>query len=157
MALPATAANVVSLRIGWPAMSATSGLTVAARTRWEIGPQPRDQRQDCPVKGLRCYRTNLLEGDPASCIDDKGLRHAVNPPVDRDPPADVGPSAGIRITHPIEPAGRIIGLVLVIEAMDWDRVLRFQPHQHGMLLAARDAPGCEDVDQRNLAFQIARR
>src|SRR6516164_10127534 len=142
MALPVTAANIVSLRIGWPAMCATSGLTIAAGTCWKIGPQPRDQRQDCPVKGLRRYRANLLEGDPASCIDDEGFGHAVNAPVDGDPPSDVGPGAGIGITHAIEPTGRIIGLVFVIEAMDRDRALRFQPHQHGVLLAARDAPGC---------------
>src|SRR3546814_1920693 len=84
-----------------------------------------------------------------------GLRHGVDAPIDGGAPFAVGTGSRIWIAQRVEPARGILGPVLVVEAVDRDDALGLQPHEQRVLLATRHAPGCEDVDQRNLS-QIGR-
>src|SRR5579863_3852501 len=102
--------------------------------------QARDQWQDRPLKNFRRERADLLEGDATLAIDDVRLGNAVDAPIDRHASVTIGAGARVGIAHRVEPARGVVGLVLVVEPVDWNDPLRSQTHEQRMLFTAGDAP-----------------
>ena len=99
----------------------------------------------------------MLVGDAPVRVDDEGLRHAVDAPVDTDATVGVGAGARVGITELGKPGLGLPGLVLVVDSVNRNDVSTRELCEQRMLVAARHAPGGEHVHERDLADQILAR
>src|ERR1700687_4844154 len=102
-----------------PSLSRDAGegqLTGYAR-RNESFFERRDERQDRAVETRLGQRPDMLVANAAGPIDDEGLRHAIDAPIDANPPV-IGADPRIRIAERGDPGERGIPLVLVVDAVD---------------------------------------
>jgi hypothetical protein len=143
--------------------STTVRIARAAKSsvRIEALPSPRaargHERHDRFVQRLFCKRADLLERDAPVGTDDEGLRYPVHAPVDGDAAIAIGAGPRVRIAEGIEPAGGILGLVLIVDAVYRHLLVPSELQQEWVLLPAGDAPRGEDIDQRDLAVEITTR
>src|SRR5262249_24608240 len=100
-------------------------------------------------------RAHELVGDAAIAADEEGLRHAVDPPIDRRAAIAVGPGGNEWIAVAADEAARILGLVLVIDPDDADALILGELHEQRRFVVAGRAPRRPYVDQRDRAFEIA--
>ena len=106
---------------------------------------------------LRRDRTHELEGDAAVAADHEGLRHPIDPPIDRGAAVAVGAGGDERVAVAADEAARVVGLVLVIDADDANALVLGELHEQRRFVVAGRAPGRPDIDQRDRAFEIAAR
>src|SRR2546426_9435378 len=99
-------------------------------------------------------RADALVADHAALVDDVGLRHAVHAVVDADPAVEIEGRQPVRIAEALQPAERIVGLVLVIEPVQRRRGALRELDQHRMLVAAGDAPRGPYVEDPHPALQV---
>src|SRR5690606_36082973 len=90
----------------------------------------------------------------AITIDDGGFRYAVYAPVYSGLTFRIVGTRGIGIAEALQPGEGVAPLVLVVDAVNGDDVLLGELQQHRMLFPAGRAPGCPDVHQAHLAFEI---
>ena len=84
--------------------------------------------------------------DYALTVNDEGFGHAVHPEFDTNQPIRIHKRLHIRIPAILnQPAGGIVILVLVIQAVDRYDIFSGQFHHHWMLELASDAPRCPDI------------
>src|SRR5438445_5944716 len=99
-------------------------------------------------------RADALVTDHAALVDDVGLRHAVYAVVDADPAVEIEGRQPVRIAEALQPAERIVGLVLVIEPVQRCRAALRERDEYRMLVAAGNAPRRPHVENPHLALQI---
>src|SRR6267143_1318224 len=99
-------------------------------------------------------RADELVADHAALVDDVGLRHAVHAVVDADPAVEIEGREPVRVAKALQPAERIVALVLVIQPVNRHRAALREFDQDRMLVAAGDAPRRPHVEDPHLALQI---
>src|SRR5712691_4438095 len=99
-------------------------------------------------------RADALVADHAALVDDVGLRHAVYAVVDADPAVEIEGREPVRVAKALQPAERIVALILVIQPVQRCRGALRELDQHRMLVAAGDAPRGPYVEDPHLALQI---
>src|SRR6266480_1381922 len=112
------------------------------------------QRNELVAHQLAGDRADALVADHAALVDDVGLRHAVHTVVDADPAVEIEGREPVRVAKALQPAKRIVALVLVIEPVQRCRGALRELDQHRMLVAAGDAPRGPHVEDPHLALQI---
>src|SRR6188508_2150733 len=134
------------------AESASSSATIALQS--ESGIELLQQRLDLVRQHVGRQRADVLQADDAVLVDDEGLGHAVDAEVDADPALDVVERGVVRIAEAGQPAGGVLALVLVVEAVERHHLLLRELDQQRMLLAAGDAPRGPDVEHPDLAAHV---
>src|SRR3954464_7171226 len=115
-----------------------------------------DQRQDSLREDLAGDRADLLVANEAALVDHIGLGHAVNAVIDANAPFGVDYREAVRIAVGGEPAQTVLALVLVVKAVERHCAALRQLEEDGMLVAARYAPRCPDVQQPDAAQALLR-
>src|SRR5438132_5461559 len=113
------------------------------------------QWQQLLLEDLRRDRADAFVADDAELVDHVGLGHGVDAVVDRDPAVEVVDRKLVGIAHASEPRQAVLAPVLVVEPVDRHGAAGGEIEQHGMLLAAADAPGSPDVEHPHLAEHVA--
>src|SRR5215468_9780441 len=139
-----------------PAMATSGSLPSAAPNERTAGSAPlgsADRWNDLGLERLGRDRPDVSVGDAARAIDDEGLGHAVDTPLDGGPAVAVRADGDKRIAVAAEEAPRGCRLILVIDAEHAHAGLLLEPHQNGMLFNAWDAPRSPEVDDGDLALR----
>src|SRR6185369_6751960 len=92
-------------------------------------------------------------GDLAITADHVGLRHAVDAEIDRDAAGAVDADAGIGIAVTAEIAPRRSLIVLIVNAVEPDRLILGESHEQRMLDLTFDAPRGKHIDDGRLALR----
>src|SRR5437879_8194021 len=130
---------------------------VAARSRsWRIlsTAQFFHQRQHLLLEDLRREGPDALVADDAELVDHVGLRHAVDAVVDPDLAVRVVDRKPVGVAHAFQPRQAVFSLVLVVESVEGHGAARGEVEEHGVLLAATDAPGGPHVEDPDLAEHL---
>src|SRR6516162_1926401 len=122
-------------RTASPSRNATNSARFAGRCR-----DPADQRQDLAFHIFGRQRADLAKADVAAAVDDVGLRHAVNPEIDRRAAGAINPDTAIGVPETVEKTARVLRLVLVGYPFEGDARSMRQRHQLRVLFTAGDAP-----------------
>ena len=106
---------------------------------------------------LLAQRSDKAIGDRAVTLDDKCLRHAIDSPIDRDPPLTVGADPCKRVARLGKKAPDVRRIVLIgnpeqTHPLASEGRVRRKPHHQLMFLVARHAPGGKDIHERDLAL-----
>src|SRR5688572_1406891 len=96
-------------------------------------------------------------GDASVRTDDEGFGNAINAPVNADPPFEISAGARIGITQRVQPLGRVLRRVLVVDAVERNDALPADLQEKRVLEAAGNAPRGEEVHQRHLPLEVAAR
>src|SRR5262249_3933057 len=94
------------------------------------------QRQDLPIDVLAAERTHMAEADAPGLVENIGLRHAVDAELDADPAVAVDAYATIRVAELRQEFLRVLGLVLIGDAVEGAAAILLEAHQERMLGAA---------------------
>src|SRR5918992_828908 len=112
----ASAAARRSISESWP--KAPSEMTLKSKSHLATALQFLHQRLELRARDLGRERSDVLVANHAALVDDVGLRHAVDPIVDRDAPGGVVDRELVRIAVALEPRQRILARVLVVKSDD---------------------------------------
>src|SRR5690348_5996695 len=96
-------------------------------------------------------RRPYVQADDAVAVDQEGLGHARQAPIDRDRAVEIVTHLPERIAEAVEPGARLLGLVLPGNADQGDAVLLRQALEQRLLGEAGRAPAREEVHQYRLA------
>src|SRR6266436_6455521 len=113
------------------------------------------QGQYLVLDDLRRERADALVADDPELVDHVGLGHSVDAVVDPDPAVEVEGGELVGVAHALQPRQAVLALVLVVEPVDRHDAACGELEQHGVLLAAGDAPGGPDVEDPDLAEHVA--
>src|SRR6266508_274627 len=112
------------------------------------------QGQHLVLDDLRRERADSLVADDAALVDHVGLGNAIDAVVDPDPAFDVEDRELIGVAHGLEPRQAVFALVPVVEPVERDRPAFREVEQHGVFLAAGDAPGSPDIEHPDAAEHV---
>ncbi len=117
----------------------------------------RDLGLDEASEGLRADRPDDLVGDHAVALHDKGLRNAINPPVDAGAAVAVEADLGVGFARGAEKAADVLRRLLLrdadeLDALSLQRGIVHERKQEFVLDVAGLAPGRENVHYRDVAL-----
>src|SRR6266705_537247 len=112
------------------------------------------QRQQLFLEDLLRESADAFVADDAELVDHVGLGHAGDAVVDADPAVCVVDRKTVGIAHAFQPRQAVFALVLVVESVERHGAARGEVEEHGVLLAASDAPGGPHVEDPDLAEHV---
>src|SRR5437867_7720074 len=112
------------------------------------------QWQQLFLENLRRERADAFVADDTELVDHVRLGYAVDAVVDADLAVEVVDRKTVGIAHAFQPRQAVFSLVLVVEPVDRHGAARGEVEEHGVLLAATDAPGGPHVEDPDLAEHV---
>lgn len=97
----------------------------------------------------------MLVSDVTVFVDNECFWHTVNAPVNSDSAIQVGSSSRVGVAESVEPGSRVVRFILIVMPMCRNDVLPAYLQQQGMFLPAGYAPRSKNINQRNLALEVA--